>query len=73
LVRRLEREGITDSDARIRKLYDWLFQREPTAAEWMKLKAFLQNSEMPDGPVSEQTWQLLAQTLLASNAFYFLE
>lgn len=73
LVRRLEREGITDSDARIRKLYDWLFQREPTAAEWMKLKAFLQNSEMPDGPVSEQTWQLLAQTLLASNTFYFLE
>ncbi len=73
LIRRLEREGYTDPDARIRKLYDWLFQREPTPTEFSKLKAFLQNSETPNGPVSEQTWQLLAQTLLASNAFYFLE
>lgn len=73
LIRRLEREAVSDSEARILKLYAWLFQREPTQSELTKLKTFLQNSESPDAPPTEHTWQLLAQTLLASNAFYFLE
>ena len=67
LIRRLELESVTDTDQRIEKLYGWLFQRSPSAAEWDKLRSFLQPNSDP------QAWQLLAQSLLASNAFYFVE
>ena len=67
LIRRLELESINDTDQRIEKLYGWLFQRSPTPAEWDKLRGFIQPNNDP------QAWQLLAQSLLASNAFYFVE
>jgi len=67
LIRRLELESINDTDQRIEKLYGWLFQRSPTPAEWNKLRGFIQPNNDP------QAWQLLAQSLLASNAFYFVE
>jgi len=67
LIRRLELESINDTDQRIEKLYGWLFQRSPTPAEWDKLRGFIQPNN------DQQAWQLLAQSLLASNAFYFVE
>ncbi len=63
LVGRLEREGIVEPEARIKVLYRWLFQRDPTEREFAKLISFVKDS--PD------SWQLVAQTLLASNEFYF--
>ncbi|MFM8401006.1 MAG: hypothetical protein ACKOAH_24550, partial [Pirellula sp.] len=63
LVGRLEREGIVEPAARIKVLYHWLFQRDPTEREFAKLINFVKDS--PDA------WQLVAQTLLASNEFYF--
>jgi len=63
LVGRLEREGIIEPEARIKVLYHWLFQRDPTEREFAKLISFVKDS--PD------SWQLVAQTLLASNEFYF--
>ncbi|MFN9347452.1 MAG: DUF1553 domain-containing protein, partial [Planctomycetota bacterium] len=63
LVARLEREGIIEPEARIKVLYHWLFQRGPTEREFAKLISFVKDS--PD------SWQLVAQTLLASNEFYF--
>ena len=63
LIARLDREGIDDVQERIRRLHRWLFQREPTEREFARIKDFVQ--EAPD------RWQLLAQTLLASNEFYF--
>ncbi|MFM8215153.1 MAG: DUF1553 domain-containing protein, partial [Pirellula sp.] len=63
LVGRLEREGIVEPAARIKVMYHWLFQRDPTEREFAKLISFVKDS--PDA------WQLVAQTLLASNEFYF--
>jgi hypothetical protein len=63
LIARLDREGIDDVQERIRRLHRWLYQREPTEREYARIKEFVQ--EAPD------RWQLLAQTLLASNEFYF--
>lgn len=63
LIARLDREGIDDVQERIRRLHRWLYQREPTEREFAKIKEFVQDA--PD------RWQLLAQTLLASNEFYF--
>jgi len=63
LIARLDREGIVDVQERIRSLHRWLYQREPTEREFSRIKEFVQDA--PD------RWQLLAQTLLASNEFYF--
>jgi hypothetical protein len=63
LVARLEREGIGDTNERIRLLYRWLYQRDPTDREFAKVVSFVKDSR--------ESWQLLAQTLLASNEFYF--
>jgi hypothetical protein len=63
LIARLDREGIVDVQERIRSLHRWLYQREPTEREFTRIKEFVQDA--PD------RWQLLAQTLLASNEFYF--
>lgn len=63
LVGRLEREGIVEPEARIKALYRWLFQRDPTEREFAKLNSFVTDAPDP--------WQLVAQTLLASNEFYF--
>ena len=63
LIARLDREGIDDVQARIRQLHRWLYQREPTEREFARIQEFVQDA--PD------RWQLLAQTLLASNEFYF--
>ena len=63
LIARLDREGIDDVQERIRLLHRWLYQREPTEREFARIQEFVQDA--PD------RWQLLAQTLLASNEFYF--
>jgi hypothetical protein len=60
---RLEREGITEPQARIRAMIRWLFQRDPTEREFAMMMDFIKESP--------QDWQLLAQSLLASNEFYF--
>jgi hypothetical protein len=41
----------------------WLFQRDPTEREFAMMMDFIKESP--------QDWQLLAQSLLASNEFYF--
>jgi hypothetical protein len=63
LVGRLDREGVIEPEARIKVLYRWLFQRDPTEREFAKLISFVKDA--PD------SWQLVAQSLLASNEFYF--
>ena len=63
LIASLDREGIDDVQERIRWLHRWLYQREPTQREFAKITEFVKDA--PDH------WQLLAQTLLASNEFYF--
>jgi hypothetical protein len=63
LVARLEREGIGDTHERIKILYRWLYQRDPTEREFAKMNVFVKDSR--------ESWQLLAQALLASNEFYF--
>lgn len=71
LVERLEREQIRDNASRVQKLFQWLYQREPSARESSKVLAFLDDTT--SDLESNQKWKLLAQTLLASNEFYFLD
>ena len=89
LIQRLDRERLASDDgdvvrARIRTLYGWLFQREPRAGEMAKVVAFVQEGtaniagvSIPAGganpAVAAETWVLVAQTLLASNEFYYLD
>lgn len=71
LVERLEREQIRDNASRVQKLFQWLYQREPSARESSKVLAFLDDTT--SDLESNKKWKLLAQTLLASNEFYFLD
>ncbi|MFN9987546.1 MAG: DUF1553 domain-containing protein, partial [Pirellula sp.] len=71
LIERLERENVRENSARIRKLHQWLYQREPSERESNKILAFL--DESTSDLDQNQKWKLLAQTLLASNEFYFLD
>lgn len=71
LIERLQRENISENPARIRKLFQWLYQREPSDRESSKILTFLDQTSSELDP--NQKWKLLAQTLLASNEFYFLD
>lgn len=71
LIERLERENIPENSARIRKLFQWLYQRDPSDRESSKINAFLEETNSELDP--NQKWKLLAHTFLASNEFYFLD
>ncbi|MBM3964094.1 MAG: DUF1553 domain-containing protein, partial [Planctomycetes bacterium] len=71
LVERLEREQLRDNASRVQKIFQWLYQREPSARESSKVLAFLDDTTTDLEP--NRKWKLIAQTLLASNEFYFLD
>jgi len=64
LAERLEKETGADSGARLRRAYRLLFSRDPVAAELARGLRFL-----ADGG----SWPQLAQALLSSNEFGFLD
>ena len=77
LARRTESAG-NENTARVRRLYELLFQRKPTAAEMAAALAFVQSWDAQKdftGPasVSLNLWQQLAQTLLLTNEFVFVD
>ena len=65
LAARLEREAGRDSQAKVSRAYQLLFQRSPTARE---LRAGLEFTSQ-----GEQAWPQYAQVLLSSNEFLYVE
>ncbi len=63
LAARIEREGGSGDTARLKYAYAILFQREPAAAEQKLNLEFL----------AESGWKQLAQVLLSSNEFLFVD
>jgi hypothetical protein len=58
--------GVTDPDARVRRLHHLLFQRDPTEAELHLASAFLSDP-------GTDNWSHYAHALLASNEFLYLD
>jgi hypothetical protein len=76
LIARPELTKETDVKKRVAKLYQLVFQREPSAKELQLGLAFVQAAEAPIGPVNPThltAWQQYAQVLLMTNEFAFLE
>ncbi len=67
LVARLAKEAGDDPEARIRRAYRLLFGRSPGAEELQLAQGFL--AEMN----GQQPWRQLAQVLLSSNEFVFVD
>ena len=67
LTARLEKEAGEDPEARIRRAYWLLFGRSPRAEELRLAQSFLVEMN------GQQPWQHLAQILLSSNEFVFVD
>ena len=67
LSARLEKEAGEETEARIRRAYWLLFGRSPRAEELRLAQSFLAETNGP------QPWQDLAQVLLSSNEFVFVD
>jgi uncharacterized protein DUF1553 len=65
LVRRLKTEVPDGTEARVRRAYQLLFNRPPTADQLRVARDFL-----GDG---EAMWEQYAQVLLGSNEFWFVD
>ncbi len=72
LVARLQAEAGSDAAARIRRAYEVLFQREPTADE-LALGLEFVSSTAADGATANALWREFAQVLLASNELLFVD
>lgn len=72
LVARLQAEAGSDAAARIRRAYEVLFQREPTADE-LTLGLEFVSSTAADGATADALWREFAQVLLASNELLFVD
>ncbi len=72
LARRVKREAPAGTEARVRRAYQLLFQRHPTAGQMRLAVAFLTEGA-PGREPSESLWEQYAQVLLASNEFLFID
>ena len=71
----LAKRLLADSEAsnpsdRVRNLYRSIFQRDPTCVEADRASRFL---DLDGGPDRPEAWSLLAQSLLISNEFLFVD
>lgn len=66
-VARLEQEAGADPEARIRRAYWLLFGRSPRTEEMRLAQSFVEDMN------EQQPWQHLAQVLLSSNEFVFVD
>lgn len=76
LFRRLEQEKLPDDDARITRLYGWVFGRSPSERELQRAREFM-NAPLPQGvsagEVKLSRWEQYAQALLGTNEFLFVD
>jgi hypothetical protein len=72
--RLLETHRTESTAARLEALYRWLLQRDPDAEERSMVLKFLRQRGGEDDEAAEQeSWALLAQTLVASTEYRFLD
>lgn len=73
----LAESAATESESRVRWLYQRVFAREPKESELALAIKFVTESAQPESTPTESTnstpWQQLAHVLLASNEFIFLD
>jgi hypothetical protein len=73
---RLEREAGTDTDKRITRAFVLACSREPTAEEQTMSRHFLATQQAvyeKEKDASQRVWADFCQSLLASNAFLYVE
>ena len=71
LAERVEREVPADVSSQVRQVWQWLYQRQPTARELQVTGEFLQQA--PDAATKSARWRQLAQALLSSNEFQYVD
>ena len=76
LISRLQPEKLTDDDAKLERLYRWVFGRVPRERERQLGREFLSRS-LPEGVSANEVkltrWEQLAQALLSTNEFLFVD
>ena len=76
LIARLQPEKLTDDDAKVERLYRWVFGRVPRERERQLGREFLSRS-LPEGVSANEVkltrWEQLAQALLSTNEFLFVD
>jgi hypothetical protein len=75
LIKRIDQHGIADSRARIARLYQAVFARNPLADESAAATKFLEaaTTNEPNGSPGQDVWPQLAQALLLANEFVFVD
>jgi hypothetical protein len=71
LAERVEREVPGDVSSQVRQVWQWLYQRQPTGRELQVTGEFLQQA--PDAATKSARWRQLAQALLSSNEFQYVD
>jgi hypothetical protein len=73
-MKRSEVTSATDATNRIQRLYALLFARPATAEEVSLARQFLDAKEPPGGVAGKLTpWERLAQALLMTNEFVYID
>jgi hypothetical protein len=72
LVARLEREKVSDPQARVERLHAWLFARRPAADEAAIGREFVAATRTA-GASDAEAWRRYAHALLVSNEFLFVD
>ena len=76
LAARLNAESPSDDQARIERLYRWVLGRAPQPHERELLRSFWPNASPPAEPAADvklTPWEQLAQILLGTNEFTFVD
>jgi hypothetical protein len=74
IAQRLEAANAADSDQRVRLLYRWLFQREPTIDETDLGRQFVRDVEQDsESNKSLSAWAQYAQLLLLTNELSYVD
>ena len=71
LAERVEREVPGDVSSQVRQVWQWLYQRQPTGRELQVTSEFLQKG--PDAATKSARWRQVAQALLSSNEFQYVD
>ncbi|OYV85096.1 MAG: hypothetical protein B7Z73_14235 [Planctomycetia bacterium 21-64-5] len=73
LAARLMRETLAEDDARVERIYRWVFGRSPRERERQLAREFLAGTSAVAGEVQLSPWEQYAQALLGSNEFVFVD
>ncbi len=71
IAARVERGVPGDVSSQVRQVWQWLYQRLPTERELLVTSEFLQKA--PDAAAKSARWRQVAQALLSSNEFQYVD